>query len=528
MIREQGTGNRGQETEVRAKPQAAVWVPVSCLLFPDLCYDFLPRFLLLNLRGPVMYHRLRLIALFLFACLSAQAAVADVVTLKDGRRFEGTIVGDNDATLSIDTVVSTIRVTLKLDKGGIDTHEKKPVPAGFYDPPPAAPRVSDPTKFEDPGSVYLEAPIRGAFGKDVRASGVRAVLAYARAHRIGHVVFTIDSTGGDLDEAQEIYQLLKSQLGKIRLHAIVHNCLGDALAVPAACDTINLLPGSKIGGLGRRLAEISDKLAKEDEAVLRRQLANDLEATAQERGRSGRIMRAMVDPTSRLAAWRDENNEPALGTALPEGTAKDRVIFEDGPDTVLMLSYEQAIALGLPPFKGDAQDLGKLLGISQWQSESDFGHRTMAKAAADAARQEAGAQAVFAAKVKNNVTRRETAERSMESNMKQASEWAPTKESYATYKNYATHWNWGYGYGGSYDTNRLTAESRKKWRDRTDACMHYLIEARGAMKTMKRLDAEALTLGLKPNYKTGELDQMIDDIEVKVTYLNNHRIRTTE
>lgn len=475
-----------------------------------------------------MLQRLHFIAILLLAFLFTPATFADVVKLKDGRQFEGTIVGDNEATLSIDTVVSTIRVTLKLDKGEIETHEKKPVPAGFYDPPPAAPRVSDPTKFEDPGSVYLEVPIRGAFGKEVRASGVRAVLTYARAHRIGNIVFTIDSTGGDLDEAQEIYQLLKSQLGKIRLHAIVQNCQGDALAVPSACDTINLLPGSKIGGLGRRLAEISDKLAKEDEGVLRRQLANDLEATAQERGRSGRIIRAMVDPTTKLAAWRDENNEPTLGTMVPEGTAKDRVIFEDGPESVLMLSYEQAVALGLPPFKGGAQDLGKLLDISQWQSESDFGFRTMAKAADDAAKQEAGAHAAFSAKVKNNVTRRETTERSMESNMKQAAEWAPTKESYATYKSYATHWNWGYGYGGSYDTNRLTAESRKKWRDRTDACMHYLIEARSAMKTMKRLDAEALTLGLQPNYKTGELDQMIEDIEVKVTYLNNHRIRTTD
>lgn len=474
------------------------------------------------------------VILFLVSLVST-TALADVLSLKDGRRFEGTVVADGDDALSIDTVISTIRVTLKVQKSDIESHEKKPVSAGFYDPAPAAARVSDPQKFTDSGSLYLEVPIKGAFGKQVRASGVRAVIAYARAHRIGNVVFTIDSTGGDLDEAQEIYELLKSQRGKLRLHAIVHNCLGDALAVPAACDTINLLPGAKIGGLGRKLADISDKLANEDEGVLRRQMANELEATARERGRSGIIIRAMVDPTERLAAWRDESQEVVMGATPPIDIAKDRVIFNDGPETVLMLSYEQAIMLGLPPFKGEAQDLGKLLDISQWQSESDYGQRAMGKAATDAASREAGAHAVFEAKVKNNVARREVVQRAIEQNMKQSAEWAPTKESYATYKSYATRWNWGWGrgywnYGGDdgVETNRLTAESRRKWRDRTDASLHYLIEARSALKTMQRLDAEAQSLGLTPTYKPGELDLMIKDVEVKATYLNNHRIKTTE
>lgn len=482
-----------------------------------------------------MLQRLQSCAVLLLVCACASSAVADVVVLKDGRRFEGTVVGDSADSLSIDTVVSTIRVTLALKKSDIESHDKKAVPAGFYDPAPAAARVSDPTKLGDPGSIYLEVPIKGEFGKEVRASGVRAVIAYARAHRIGNLVFTIDSTGGDLDEAQEIYDLLKAQFGKIRLHAIIQNCQGDALAVPSACDTINVLPGAKVGGLGRKLAEISDKLAKEDEGVLRRQLATDLEATAKQRGRSGKVIRAMVDPTETLAAWQDANGELVMGAAAPADVAKDKVIFSDGPETVLMLSYEQAIALGLPPFKGEAADLGKLLDISQWQSESDYGQKTMAKAAADASAREAGVQAVFEAKAKSNVTRRQTTERSIEANMKQASDWAPTKESYATYKNYANRWNWGYGRGYSYyggsdgeDTNRLTAESRKKWRDRTDASMHYLIQSRSAMKTMQRLDAEAVTLGMAPTYKPGELDQMIKDIEVKVTYLNNHRIKTTE
>lgn len=482
-----------------------------------------------------MIQRLHFVVAVMLLSAIGSMALADVIALKDGRRFEGTIVADSAENVSIDTVVSTVRVTLKLNKAEIESHDKKPVPAGFYDPAPAEARVSDPTKFGDPASVYLEVPIKGEFGKDVLASGVRAALSYARTHRIGNVVFTIDSTGGDLDEAQEIYSLLKSQFGKIRLHAIVHNCQGDALAVPAACDTVNLLPGAKVGGLGRKLADVSDKLAKEDEGVLRRQLANDLEATAKQRGRSGRIIRAMVDPTEVLAVWRDEKNEVVMGTQLPAGIAKDRVIINDGADTLLMLDYEQAIMLGLPPFTGGAQDLGKLLDLSQWQSESDYGQKVMVKAAAENAKREAAVQSTFDAKVKNNVARRETTQRAIEANMKQASEWAPTKESYATYKNYASRWNWGWGRGyahyddnGGEDTNRLTAESRRKWRDRTDASMHYLIEGRSAMKTMQRLDAEAIKLGLTPNFKTDELELMIKDIEIKVTYLNNHRIKTTE
>ncbi len=469
-----------------------------------------------------------------FACALlltfALAASADVIKMSDGRQFEGTVVATSNDSISIDTVVSTVRVTLKLNRAEIASHDKKPVRAGFYDPAPADARISDPTKFADPGSVYLEVPIKGEFGKDVYAAGVRQIIAYARAHRIGHLVFVVESNGGDLDEAREIYDLIRGQFGKIRMHAIVANCMGDAMAVPAACDTINLLPGSSVGGLGRRLAEISDKLAKEDEMVLRRQLANELEATAKLRGRNGKVIRAMVDPTESLAAWKTAEGEVKMDTELPADVPKDKVIFNNNDKSLLVLTYDQAIALGLPAFKGGAADLGKQLDISQWSAESDYGITTMKKIAAEKTKAAEAAQSMFDGKVKNNVTRRESADRAIQENMKQASDWAPTKESYATYKYYGSRWNWGWGYGGGgegIDSNRLTNESRKKWRDRTDACMYFLLEARSAMKTMQRLDKEAVTLGLPATYKPEDLDYMLKDLEVKVVYLNNHRNRTS-
>jgi len=73
---------------------------------------------------------------------TGQAAFADVIIRNDDHRFEGEIIAEDKGTVSIDTVIATIRTVLKVKRSDIKSLEKNPVPPGFFNPPPAPERLS--------------------------------------------------------------------------------------------------------------------------------------------------------------------------------------------------------------------------------------------------------------------------------------------------------------------------------------------------------------------------------------------------
>ena len=78
------------------------------------------------------------------------------------------------------------------------------------------------------------------------------------------------------------------------------------------------------------------------------------------------------------------------------------------------------------------------------------------------------------------------------------------------------------------NTQQLTKDSQKKWRNRTSACIHYLTEAARGLNSMIRLDRKAVKLGLEPTYKKGEAAAMVDDIKVRLVALAGRRNRQTK
>ena len=470
-------------------------------------------------RGPVSVLFSCVIALF------ASTVDADVIRLTDGRRFEGKILSQDDRKVRIDTMIGRVRATLNFDASEIASIEDTKLPTGFYEPTKPAPRISDPRKFRENQTLYLEVPVIGAFGKQVFADGLARTLSYARRHKIQHVVFFVESSGGNLDEAREMYDLLKNYKKSLTYHAIVRNCLGDALAVPFWCDTLHLLPGARIGGTGRKLSDISDKYDDEEEEIVRAQMAYEVVSDTGKTGRVAEIIRAMILPSETLAAWRGKDGTIFTSVTLPDDVSKTHAIFKVDEGEPLAITYEQALELGMPAFEGGAGDLGKLLGLRGWTAESDYGRKAMAKMAAEKQRRAKAKQASYEARVKKNIGRRESTERYIEHNMKQAAAWDPTK---ASYKTYSRHWNWGWGWSGESQSSELTKESRRKWRNRTDASMYYMNRAAKGLNTMKRLDRKAAKLGLELTFKTGEIDMMLKDIRIRFGYLNVHRNKKNE
>lgn len=458
--------------------------------------------------------------------IAPAASRADILDLNDGRRFEGTIVSSKDDAVSIDTRVGSIRATLSFPRSDVKKIEEKALPPGFFEPPPADARVSDAKKLRPDQTLYLEVPITGVLGKDVFAEGLSPVLAYASKHGVQHIVFVIDSPGGDFDDARAFYRLLLAYRGRLRYHMVVRRCQGEALAIGLWATTLTILPGGVFGGA---LGQVEtggppdDKAAKELRDIVWSQVARKV---IQDTGRTGvqaELVRALVDPAEALAVWRRADGSLDAGAEPPADVAKEQVLLRKPGGTPLELSRDRGIALGMREFDGGADKLGAALKIDGWTAESDYGAKTIARVSAERKKRADVKQAAYEDKVERNITRRDEAEEYIQSCFKEAAQWDPTKGSY---QSYAERWNWGWGWGSSYDSGKWTAESQKRWKTRTDATFYYLKEAGKALGAMKSLDADAAKLGVTPTYKPGQIDTMLKDLETKLRALSEHRSRT--
>jgi hypothetical protein len=461
-------------------------------------------------------------------CWPAVAGVparADVITMNDGRVLEGRIVNEQREPILFEIQTGGIRATLELKRADIKSIEKKPLPKDKPEGPAVEQRAAVSKPSPESAGLYLEIPIVGRFGEDVFARGIANALSYAKSRGIRNIVFTVDSTGGTMDQAIAIHRVLSQYANDLTYHAIVRKCLGVALIVPFWCSTIHVTPGSVVGGSNEKMEKVPKKFASQEEQVVRAQLARDLMDEAKKRGRKGEFIRAMVDPEYPLAGWRDANGEVEIGPEPPANLPADRLIFKCEPGTVLVLTYDQAVKLGIPSIDGGAEDLGKALGIAEWRAESSYGQESMDRAADYHRQRIENKQAQFEDAVAQNVRLREVTRTEIENDLKEAAKWDPTK---GTYKAFTTYWDWNWGLMVPWDQGIWTPESRAKWRNRNEACGYFMERALRGIDTMIRLERQAKELGLVPTFKPGQLENMRNDVVVKLEMLQRSRYRIGE
>jgi hypothetical protein len=456
--------------------------------------------------------------------LLSQVVRADVITLIDGRLFEGQTLSDQGEKVQFDTLISGIRAKLSFKRSDVKSLEKKALPAGFFEGSESDPASAAQGPTGEP-TLYLEIPITGGFKDQVFAQAVRSSLFYARGRNVKHIVFTVDSNGGALDEAGILARVLRDFRGDLSYHAIIRNCTGEAIIVPFMCESIHLLPGAVVGGSDQKMENLPAKFAKKDEAVVRSQIADDLAEEARKLGRKGDVIRAMVDPTESLAAWLDPSGKVVMDRTAPKDLPPDKLIFQDGPNTVLVLTYDQATKLGLPPIDGGPDALGKLLGLPNWKEESTYGRDMVSKIASLHRQKASAAQAKFEDSVSRNIRMRDITKKAIESNLKQAATWNPTTASYKTLSMYIT---WGWDPGTQWDSQIWTPDSQARWHSRSEACAYFLNRAAEGIKSMMKLDKEAVPLGLSPTFKEGDLQLMLEDVNVKLEMLRRGQFRVGE
>jgi hypothetical protein len=469
--------------------------------------------------------RFAVLALALAAAALLPHATADVVTTHDGRRFEGKILESDEEGVRLDAMVAGVRVTMTLSRSEVAGEAEAPLVPDFFDPREEAPaRVSGSGDHPKGATLYLEVPVKGRFGEQVVLKGVQRALTYATTHGIGHVVFVVDSKGGDQVEAREIFHLLKRYDDQLTFYAVVREAVGVAMAVPVWCDHVFVLPGAQLGGVH---ITPDPEVRPGDPEVVLGQIGYEVDQIARDHGWPEGLVRAMVDPSREIAGWRGADGQATTGVLVPEGIDDAGVLFRDGSDDLLTLTGEVAVALGAAKALSEgAAQIGSTLGLEAWSRESEVGRKAMELAARQHAALMAKKQARLDVKIKRNVHKREATAAYIERHIQIAHEWSPTKGKYSTYETHRDEWL--YWWGPNYRENVLTPESQKKWRHLTDITFEALRRARKGVIEMRRLDKEAAKLGLDPTYGEERLVAMQQDFEVKMQLLAKHRNRTTK
>jgi len=469
----------------------------------------------------------RRLALMAVCCLGMvwASAQADVITMSDGRVMEGKIVSEKGDTIHLEIAMSGIRATRVLKRKDIKSIQEKPLPKDDFDESTPKETSLSGKKLEKHTGLYLEVPIIGRLGDQVFSNGIRNALYYAKERGIGDIVFIVDSTGGATDEAIAVHKALAQYASGLTYHAIIRQCLGVALVVPFWCETMHVTPGATIGGSNEKLEKVPSKFASKGERVIRAQIARVLSEEARKRGRTGEYIKAMMDPEESLAGWRDANGKVHTGPKPPADLPADHLIFKCDRGTVLVLSCEKAVQMGVPSIEGGAEQLGKALGLSQWKSAGSYGQEAMTRALNMHRQQAANAQAKNQQEVTSNVNMREATAEDIQYNLKEASKWDPTK---ATYKTFSGYWDSNWGTYVPIDEGIWTPESQAKWRDRNEACGYFMERALVAIDSMIDLENRARELELVPTFKDRQLEKMRDDVATKLEMLQRTRYRTGE
>ncbi len=445
----------------------------------------------------------RLMCLLIIGALTG-GAWADIVKTNDGRRFEGKILetpGD-EANLKLDTMITGIRVTLRLPHAQIAEVKRQDVPAGFFSQRPkeieSSKRI---TASSEKAVLYLDIPIKGAFGKDILAEGVARALMHALRSSIKHVVFTIDSPGGDYGEAAAIFKLLERYDSRLTYHAIVKDAMGESLLITSWCRTIHMLPGARIGARpdGKPLEGISPVRLAE---------------TAFAHGQPGEVIGAMAEPARTLVVWLESGDRIYMAPTAPKHVSPDAILLSDTDGKPLTLSTREAEKIGLAQrFVGDADDLGVALKQEGWAMESDYGSRSMEAALQsreETAKSIGGNETSYAYEVQSNTQQRTATQQQIREALDEAKHWDPERGKYV-------RMNW-------LDPN-FTKAGRKTWQSRTDLSIRALIRARESVQAMKALETDARKLNLEPIASDRDLDKTRQDINLQIKVLADQRDR---
>ena len=426
----------------------------------------------------------------------ASTLSADTLRLRDGRVIEGTIVEETRSRIVIDAVISNISTRMTFSRFEIESIEKGDPPAtpAAAPPAPATRPTTSPTTKRDttPREQYLTVPIVGTFGEQVGPTGVRDALTYAARRNIRHVVFEIDSPGGQVWAAEEISRVMAERDDSIRCYAVIDHAISAAIWVALSCDEIFIRPGGTIGGAVAYRHNNSTG-AVEVDAKLNSILAAKLEGISARHDHPPQIARAMVVYDASLYAETHGDGSVTLYSEQHEGATE-----LDGPETVLTLAGRDAQKYGLAALhSGTVSDLGDTLGIDGWTLASEYGAAAMRRGQKKL-RERAGLY-----------SDRERLYSAFTFLVERIEDTSPENATYQIYE------------GGT-----LTSHAMRQWKERTDHCLNACRELADTISSLDRLAGKASRLGITDFIERKDVNEWKKIIQGRIDELERNRNRT--
>jgi hypothetical protein len=468
--------------------------------------------------------RTRTILTLLIIAITGLCARADIVTLKDGTTYEGTVIKENGAEVTLEIVISNIKTTKTFPRYKVRSIEYKELEEEVEEEstPSIPPRVSDDEddadevvaeeedEAEDDDSsarrtsrtrssraqrtTYIVVPVEGTIGEQTNAYGLRLALDQARRKGVSHIVFTIDSPGGLVYDAVDTLEVLKEYDDQMTFHALVEEgAISAASVYVAAADNIWVRPGSRVGGAVAYTGDASSGTTEVD-AKMNSIWAAEIASRAESKGYPGDVFRAMVDPAAEV--WIDDE-----GKVYPSRPSSKGAQQIDNSRTVLTIRAEQMIKIGMAKsFEGEVSSLGEQLDIESWFEVRNVGVTAMTKAAKE----------------------REKLEERMDIAVKYYFE--KIDEFVQTDPRRFSDYYRGGSFLNNNDNYRIDGESLNRWRDRSRTAMTICDQLLEALTEMARVVKQAEKVGARHlQIPDEDGDYSYDIIKEVREYLWNNR-----
>ncbi len=225
---------------------------------------------------------------------------------------------------------------------------------------------------------YLEIPLKGTFGTDFNAAGVHAALKHAKSRNIPHIVFTIDSPGGVVVDANAIASAMDEFDADFVYTCLITKAYSASIWVMSRCDNIIFADGAASGAAVAFSTDTDTGSAKVD-AKMNSALASSIGAAAEKRGHPGLIFQAMILPELEVYMVTEaDGKKKFVGTEPAKGTTFEVL---DRQGQVLSLTATDAVRIGLARTlpKADVKLVGPVIGVSPWASSDNTGVDQMKK-----------------------------------------------------------------------------------------------------------------------------------------------------
>lgn len=318
----------------------------------------------------------------------------DKVILRNGTTYVGTIVNNNDRVVEIETTVSNIKTTMKIEKwrireivdtddapdstGGPSTDPAPSIRGGGFSrdaaPVPAAAEIE--ILKREGYALVLEIPLVGEFGGDIYPKAVDVSLRWAVDHGVSDVVFRIDSGGGQVWAADKIVEIMERYEDDLRYHGLIESAISASIWPMFECDTLTMAPGSDFGG-----AVVFSQTATGEVEVDKKMnsiLAAKLSSAAEAKGHDASIVRAMMVSENEVWKYRRSGSSDSWkltdikANATAPGMEYEQVVTDQ---QILTLTSRKANELGVAKELADdsLESFASAVRLGPWDNAGSFG-----------------------------------------------------------------------------------------------------------------------------------------------------------